>query len=350
MYRKFTITDFRGFKELEIADLTQVSLLTGRNNVGKTAILEALLLHAGRRNPLLPNRLEQIRGRRQVALNARAIWGWLFRDRRTDRPIELVGEDDRGRQRSLRIELCESGMAVDTAADLTASAAAGSAALPGVGGLQLTYEGEDAREWTSRASIEGNKVKVEVSGPPLPQPCMFLSSRSRCDDDTARRWSAVDAVGKIPQVVDILQHVDPRVRRLSLAYDAKAPTLKVDIGLEELVPIPMVGEGLNRLAQIVLAICESSGGIVLVDEFENGFHSTSLPGIWKGIAYAAGQSDVQVVATTHSLECVRAAADAFEGAAGPELSVYRLDRAADGTRVTRFDRDALAEHAPKALG
>lgn len=44
MYRWFEVNNFRCFDELMLAGLERVNLIAGVNNVGKTAILEALFL------------------------------------------------------------------------------------------------------------------------------------------------------------------------------------------------------------------------------------------------------------------------------------------------------------------
>ena len=46
MYRSFRIKNFRCFKDLSIDNLERVNLIAGANNVGKTALLEAIFLHA----------------------------------------------------------------------------------------------------------------------------------------------------------------------------------------------------------------------------------------------------------------------------------------------------------------
>jgi len=51
MITKLKIDGFKGFKQLEISKLSRITLLGGRNNVGKTSILEALFMFYDRLNP-----------------------------------------------------------------------------------------------------------------------------------------------------------------------------------------------------------------------------------------------------------------------------------------------------------
>ena len=47
MYKSFNIKNFRCFNDLEFKPLERVNLIAGKNNVGKTALLEAIWMHHG---------------------------------------------------------------------------------------------------------------------------------------------------------------------------------------------------------------------------------------------------------------------------------------------------------------
>ena len=104
------------------------------------------------------------------------------------------------------------------------------------------------------------------------------------------------------------------------------PMIWGDIGLPELVPLPMMGEGMNRIARILLAISTAAGGVVMVDEIENGIHYSVLQKVWSAIADAAERAQVQVFATTHSFECMAAAHQAL----GDKLMVHRIEQDTEG--------------------
>ncbi len=45
MYTSFKIENFRGFDHLELDDLARINLIAGKNNVGKTSVLESLFIY-----------------------------------------------------------------------------------------------------------------------------------------------------------------------------------------------------------------------------------------------------------------------------------------------------------------
>jgi AAA15 family ATPase/GTPase len=98
---------------------------------------------------------------------------------------------------------------------------------------------------------------------------------------------------------------------------------------------------MQRVLSIVLAIANAPGGVVLIDEIENGLHYSVLKEVWQAIAQTARQSDVQVFATTHSWECLRWAHEAFSESKEYDLRVFRLDRADGSVSVASYDRERI---------
>ncbi len=48
MLQSLKIEGFRGFQNFEMANLGRINLLVGKNNSGKTSILEAILIYVSR--------------------------------------------------------------------------------------------------------------------------------------------------------------------------------------------------------------------------------------------------------------------------------------------------------------
>ena len=119
------------------------------------------------------------------------------------------------------------------------------------------------------------------------------------------------------------------------------PIIHGDLGSDRLIPLPLLGEGMNKLCSYGLAISNAENGFVLIDEIENGLHYSVLEKIWKGIIHLARKSNVQVITTTHSEECIRAAHSSMSDEKEYELKLHRLDRVDEGIEVTTYDKDTL---------
>ena len=65
--------------------------------------------------------------------------------------------------------------------------------------------------------------------------------------------------------------------------------------------------------------------ILLIDEIENGLHHSVYENVWKGIGALARSEDIQVFVTTHSEECVKAAATAAKRGDEHGFSRHRFE-------------------------
>lgn len=109
------------------------------------------------------------------------------------------------------------------------------------------------------------------------------------------------------------------------------------------VPLSVMGDGFRRALSIALGFERARGGVLLIDEIEAALHVSVLNDIFPWMLAAAAEFDVQIIATTHSLEAVRVIADA--GARDPQNAVnaYRLDPGKPPEqRVRRYTNDMLA--------
>jgi AAA15 family ATPase/GTPase len=103
----------------------------------------------------------------------------------------------------------------------------------------------------------------------------------------------------------------------------------------EPVPFKSLGEGVNHLLSISLALVKARNGVLLVDEVENGIHYSVQPVLWRMIFKQAQRWKIQVFSTTHSWDCVEGfqiAANDFAGRG----SLYRLERRDAEIRAVRF--------------
>lgn len=347
MYCSFTIKRFRCFRELTIEPLARVNLITGMNNVGKTALLEAIFLQLGPNNPELAIRINALRG---VTTFDRSnieeeLWGSLFWSYDSSVPIELENKNENGLRSSLRISLDK-----PIATELPTGGNGNSHIQKSIGSmttitpsreLKFVYADDSGQSGNARAFILGDGIKVELA---LLQPFplgTLLTTGNRTSLDDAKRFSKLEAVGRQDEIVPTLKLLEPRLRRLAVLVLGGAPTINGDINIGRLIPLPMMGEGTGRLLSLMLAIFDSPGGVVLVDEIENGLHYSVMVEVWKAIAAAARRSETQIISTTHSWECIKAAHEAFETSEMYDFRLHRLDRNKDEIRVVTYDREML---------
>jgi hypothetical protein len=349
MLRSFRARNFRCFQDTEVKELAGVNLFIGKNNVGKTSLLEALFLHAGPNNPDLPMALNFLRGISQFELNAEEIWGWLFTGRRLDGAIELRGVDKEGKERILRIQLGSSeSTPISTPSNgkpgPARSASVATTAL-GPRNLLLHYEENGKALGTSRALILADgpqpTVKLEPAAGLAHPLALFLTPAAQQLVENVERFSRLQDAGQEQDLLKALQVLEPRLTRLAVSVKGGVPVIQGEIGMPRLVPFPFLGAGMGRLLSYLLAIASAPKGAVFIDEAENGFHYTALPRVWSAVADFAQHYETQVFATSHSDECIAAAHRAFAERLSYDFSLHRLDRVEGKIAAIPITREIL---------
>jgi AAA15 family ATPase/GTPase len=122
---------------------------------------------------------------------------------------------------------------------------------------------------------------------------------------------------------------------------ARTPVVKLK---DENHPIPLhsLGDGMNRLFYIALALVNSRDGLLLIDEVGSGLHYSIQLELWRLIFTLASRLRVQVFATTHSNDCILAFQLAAQENKEEEGMLVRLERRGNMIVPILFDEERLA--------
>jgi hypothetical protein len=353
MYRAFAVKNFRGFREVKMEDLARVNLIAGRNNVGKTALLEALFLHCGAYNPTLTVHLSGFRGFESLKFEfgkwAETPWDTLFYGFDATACIELIGDDTDTGRRSYRLTVVRDPSQEPDLSSLPPQLTYSPGESVGIlnasdlaSVLKLVYEDNLRQGHSYLVATPGGARPVPI--PPTPPfPAFFQGARMRIPfREEAERYGKLEIHGKQEVLMEVLQIIEPRLTRLAIVVVGDVPILHGDIKLGRLLPLPLLGEGMSRLASLIISIGNAEHGVVLVDEIENGLHYSTLTKVWMAIRKVARQFDTQVFATTHSLECISAAHEAFSHSDEYDFRLHRLDQRDSTIALTTYDQETLA--------
>ncbi len=365
MYTEFTIENFRCFKSLTAEKLARVNLIAGRNNTGKTAFLEALWLHSGPNLPDLGTRLHAFRGVQRS--DPAHLLHDLFHDFNPEHSVNLVGKGHWGKR---SLEISSQSAESSNSEDLGGSFLDLYSAIPGLPDpaasaisnsvIVLDYTDEDKKthrsigrliQSTGPSANLGPNMQVGITAQdmvtkqarlPKRPGNIFMSARHRNDPiEDVVRFGEAELSGYSSRIVECLQRVDPRIKRLVTIAAPSAPMIYADVGLSRPIPTGFLGDGVGRLLSLSLAFYNARNGTLLIDEVENGLHHTVLTEIWQDLLWLSKEFNVQVFATTHSLECMVAARDAFVASGSRELGFYRLSLRDEGIVAVSYPFDSL---------
>ena len=145
------------------------------------------------------------------------------------------------------------------------------------------------------------------------------------------------------EIVTALQLIDKNVEDFILVQNPNGePSFRIRRkGQKGAIPIKALGDGMNRLAGLSMALVCSQKGILLIDEIENGLYWGVQPDVWKFIIKVAKELDVQVFATTHSNDCLRAFYTGIKDDADMEGIAVRLEKRKAGFHTEIYDEVRL---------
>ena len=321
----FCAVRYRGIDGLQLANLSRVNLITGPNGVGKTALIEAMWLYAGRFNPRLlwnPN----IQRTSMLILDPISLL--------THDELELHGEEN-GNRHEIRFAFEK---IVGTSPD---ARFAGSlqeymkdmptvVGPPVVGLVHIHLDGEPVTEGYQVIHVtpSGAVLCRSLQEPAGRPDCVIETTKFQHEtsDEYLKRYSSLVRRGHKRELVKAINMITGNIEDVEILTDDSGKSyLSVEVADGKRLPLHDLGGGAVRLARLLLSFSAARGGILLIDELENGVYHAVQSEIWEQARQWVNQWNVQLVATTHSGEFIDAAIDAFENAPA-DLSIHKLFR------------------------
>ena len=341
---------FRGIQDLSIERLGRVTLIAGKNGVGKTTLLDAVRVYAAR-------------AQTSVLLEVLSEGEELKRYVDEDEDEVLVPDLDAiyyGRQASsyIPIEIGPTGgdgcLSIECRMIREEEEGFWNAQLRGElpgGDIRILKIGlaDIQREMLLTISRGMWRQKERDSYPDLPPViwCESMGPGVLTNIAIARYWDNVVLTDDEDRAVQALRLVfGDSVERVAVMGDegnsryGRRAAVKL-AGQKRPVPLRSLGDGAVRLFGVALALANSQGGFLLIDEAENGIHYSLQRDFWRMVLLTAEANNVQVFATTHSWDCAAGFARAAVDVEGVEGALVRLERDGENTRAVTYPEEEL---------
>lgn len=347
MIESLMIKNFRGFTDFKIESLDRVNLVAGMNDVGKTCLLEAIFLLAGQLNVGLVHTLHALRGlgdmEGRVEAIIEAMWAPLFHGFHTDKTIQIEAQFSNATNCAVRVKFVPRESVRVAVGDQESNRSGGAGTEFSSEALQMEYDDGAGVPRVAEMVMDPNGGICVRPVPPRPSfPGYFMAARhSSTSKEDAKHLGDLLVEKESYDLLEALKVVEPRLTRVSPIPSPSGTIIYGDIGLERMLPMGLMGEGVGRFTSMMLGIARAHGGVMLIDEIENGMHYSVIEKVWTAIGEAARLFDVQVFATTHSFECIQAAHRAFEAGDTYDFRYHRLDRVDGEIEAVTFDREML---------
>ncbi len=376
MLTSLVIKNFRALEDFKVDKLGRVNLIVGKNNSGKSTVLEALRIYAANAQLSLLEAIaaghdEKYRFKESDRNDADYSFPFedLFHGRRFPKDDSLgveIGDPVGGQLLSIQhgfyVEWRESvsdEVSEEPAFRIRRKRVSGEE-LDGLVDESLNHalfvqKGE--RTTMLRLDPLTPTYRSRNSSLDLPGgvPCSVIPTQFISIDELADEWDNVALTDSQNIVKDALRLISPefeditfvRTESSSLPRRSFNRSAKVRLSnYDRPVSINSLGDGMLRVLQLVLKVFPARGGFLLVDEFENGLHYSVQEKVWSLIFELAIKLDIQVFATTHSWDCIESFAKIAldrQDVEGVLFRVGRSVRASDKGKViaTVFDEEQL---------
>jgi len=365
MLKSLAIKNFRSIEDLNISNLGNINLIVGKNNSGKSTVLDALKTYASFCDE-------------SVLFDIINSHDEYFILDENDESLSPFSNLFFGRKfcKDLKIEISESNS--DNALTIESIFVEEVRLAESESLFRVTYDEIDTQEAFDNAEDviralkvkQGSKEKTIVLDFERYKRRMrrrrlstskfnfkFITTSFIENEELADAWDKVALRDYANEVLKALQIIEPKIEAISFidseSFDStysrqeirRIPLVRLK-GLDIPVPLKSMGDGIIRLFQLALRLFEAKGGLLFIDEFENGLHYSVQEEAWKMIFHLSKVLEIQIFCTTHSWDCIESFSKVATAVKNRNGLLFRLgsssvDNSPGKTTVTIFDEDDL---------
>lgn len=294
------IKNFRCFEDLTIPSLGRVNLIVGKNNTGKSTLLEAVYVYANGGQEHVIDEILLKRGDVHLIKEDYSSFArpYLFHNNKL--PSTTIN--------SLKIGCISEENSVQIVPEFL------------IEEIKKKYNNQDLINSCSNfatpienniylkvINIKNNKLlhKPQSLAPISVSPTNLVS-----DNDLALIWENIFLDMDESILKSALQTIEKNIVNIAFIHTKNSTKERISAvkiqNMKKAIPIKSLGDGMSRLLQIFLYALQASGGFLLIDEIENGLHYSIQEEVWEKLFKLAKELDIQVFATTHSQDAIKA--------------------------------------------
>lgn len=355
LLRDLTIENYRSFDKYRLDNLARVNLLVGDNNCGKTSVLEAvhILIALGQISCILETlshrkALRRFSGPRGASLHLPDVAQLFFNN----------SESNKNGQSHVAFQQFQVEGNGDFHDNEDVDANVSVSCKPSIDNSAVEFE--SVASINCEALLE-QKFQMRYGTPSSVVPSPQTKARSNSNQREVRRnrhkflppdrLSIKELSESWGQV--IREQLDGLANHaLSQLLDEQVSNIHFLLPLQSLSDIYIdsarnrnqlskLGYGTYCIFSIFIALAQSQRGIAMIDEIDTGIHYSRIVDMWKFVIQSAKDLDVQVFATTHSLDCLNGLCEALQRdeSLSEHVAVHRIERSHGIREAITLDGD-----------
>ena len=309
------INNFKCFTKFELNQLSRVNLIGGQNNVGKTALLEAIELLANSNKSFdLLSQIHKMLKRRQADSKQEFV------------EIDFMSDDSQSVIIKSKTKKCEIKVADEENTEYEADEF-NELMQEDPSNYYLTFSVNSDKKNVSAERLMSTKSFLKFTGQAKARQSRshFIHSSKMNEKNISILYGSLIDLNKESFLNTSLSSFDSNLLSLKQKASSNRIILKVQLKDKKYpVLLSSLGDGINRYIAIICAIWASENGILLIDEIENGIHYSNYSKLWELIFSVSKEANCQIFVTSHSKECIEAFNKVqIEKTEGLYLELYR---------------------------
>jgi AAA15 family ATPase/GTPase len=289
------IKDFKCFKDFKADGFKRVNLIGGKNNVGKTAFMEACCVNVN-------------------SVNIDIAWTVIADITSRRNNLEYLGEKFTINDMKKNFENIYVFDCISNINKLNVSI------LNDNGKKEYKFEINNKE---TIININDFSYTIERK-----KQITFIDNFGLTNDDLKEVFESLQKKDKEELLYKYINEFDSDVINFKVIGGDK-PQCKTVGG--EYRDINEFGDGLKHYLSIICSLYACADGYLFIDEIDNGIHYTQVDRLWEIILTISKEQNVQVFATTHSKECIESYARVSKKLNDKDIAYIKMSRLEDGS-------------------
>jgi len=323
MIESLKIKNFKNLNGLEIPHLSQINLISGQNNVGKSTLLEAIAIYTN------PSQIIKILSERdefpiykeeneteRINQNTNAFSS-LFTDRKDEvSENNIIEISDKENTLSIQFSYFSPKTDIEYIKKV----------------ITITRQNKTVSILHLNSSIDSLNQRLGIDNDS--NIIIKLNTEPIGTEYIANFFDNIALTEKEDNVIEALQIIEPNLNKLAFIaesqYRFRRPIVTLK-GSNRRFPLKSMGDGINHILSIILALVNCENGCLLIDEIDNGLHYSVQENLWRVIFDLAKKLNIQVFATTHSNDCINSFTEVLKEENNASIgSFYRMQKRKSG--------------------
>ena len=307
------IIKFRGIQKLEVSEFSNINLIVGDNNSGKTTFLEAIqLLFAKPQLSSIKNVINQ-----RTTLNPNnSFYTSFIKMFNKEQGNDFLEFDISALSNKGLLEFEMKGREKTVSGEDALQISALSARQKSEYKRTATVIPETANVFTGRIVVQAGKKPVEkeirctsldkvIPGPLVKKEVHYIPSFGHLRYDLLQ--NIVDNPEYKRLAIDILRQFDNSIADICYTKADDGAYLESIITKDGVnMPFSVYGDGIKKILYILNKLFDAADSILLVDEIETGLHKKYYDILFPVVFALANKLNVQLFIATHSIEAIDA--------------------------------------------